>query len=154
MVVAWAVPVLAGPGIFFRGDLTDLHSDAHPTDGAWGVATATVQNGRTIVRLNVKGLDRVGAGTTFGAHVHKGGCVHHDPSVAEGHFAAGLYDDIADDEVWLDFTVTAGGSGHAEAIAGFEIPPGGANSIVIHALPTNPLDGSAGPRVACLPLEF
>ncbi len=154
MVVASAIPVLAGTGIFFHGGLTDLHNDAHATDGSWGVATATVHNGRTIVRMNLKDLDRAAAGTTFGAHVHVGSCASHDGAAAGPHFNAGIYDDLADNEVWLDFTVTAGGTGHAEAIADFEIGPGAARSIVIHALPTNPLDGSAGARLACLPLEF
>jgi Cu-Zn family superoxide dismutase len=56
--------------------------------------------------------------------------------------------------VWLDFTVTNGRTGHAVAIADFEIPAAAAQSIVIHALPTNPDTGAAGARMACLPLEF
>lgn len=153
MVVASAVPVQAGPGIFFTGDLTDLGSQtSEPTDGAWAVASATVQNGRTIVRLNVKDLGAGAAGETFGAHVHVGPCVAGDGGAAGGHYNAG--GGVAPDtEVWLDFTVTVGGTGHAAANVPFEIDPGDAHAIVIHALPTAP-DGAAGARLACLPLEF
>ena len=151
MLVLYAVPVLAGPGPFFQGSLTDVAETEHPTDGAWAVASATVQNGQTIVRMNVKDVDAVGA--TFGAHVHVGPCVEGDGLAALGHYHTGAAGPVAENEVWLDFSVTSGGTGHAVAIAPFEIAPGAAQSIVIHALPTAP-DGSAGARMACLPLEF
>jgi Cu-Zn family superoxide dismutase len=53
--------------------------------------------------------------------------------------------------VWLDFRVF--GNGHAFALADvpFVIPSGGAMSIVIHAMPTDPM-GVAGARLACLPV--
>jgi len=155
MVVLYASPVLAGPGSFFQGDLTDVEPTTdRVTDGAWAVASATVQNGQTVVRLNVKELDGEWAGETFGAHVHVGPCVAGNGGAALGHYHTGLPGPLADNEVWLDFTVTNGRSGHAVAIADFEIPAGAARSIVIHALPTNSDTGAAGARMACLPLEF
>ena len=153
MVVLYAAPVLAGPGAFFKGDLTDLRGVSEATDGAWAVATATVQNGRTIVRLNVKDLGAIGVGRTFGAYVHIGPCAAGVGAAALGHYHTGLTGPIAENEVWLDFTVTNGRTGHAVAIAAFEIPAGAAQSVVIHESPTRP-DGAADGRVACLPLEF
>jgi hypothetical protein len=153
MLVVLAGPVLAGSGTFSKGPLSDLQPiSSQATDRAWAVASATVAEGRTIVRLNVKDLDRLAAGTTFGAHVHVGPCVEGDGAAALGHYnhGGGV---SAETEVWLDFTVTEGGTGHATAIVPFEIPEGAASSIVIHALPTA-ADGSAGARLACLPLEF
>ncbi len=46
------------------------------------------------------------------------------------------------------------GKGRTEAVVPFEIPPGGAIAVVIHALPTHPTTGVAGPRLACLPVPF
>lgn len=153
MVVALGMPALAGSGIFSMDSLTDLESGvARPTDGSWAVASATVAEGRTVVVLNVKDLDVAAAGTTFGAHVHTGSCVADQGSVAGPHYNAGG-GVSPETEVWLDFTVNNGGTGHAVAVVPFEIPANGAHSIVIHALPTAP-NGAAGARIACLPLEF
>jgi Cu/Zn superoxide dismutase len=152
IVVAYSVPVLAGPGVFFRGELVDLELAERPTDGARGVASATVQNGQTVVRLHVMDLAAAGIGHTFGAHVHVGPCEPGNGAAAGPHYNAGG-GVSASTEVWLDFTVTGGSTGQAVAIAPFEIAPGAARSIVIHAEPTA-ADGSAGARIACLPLEF
>ncbi|HVR33594.1 MAG TPA: hypothetical protein VMS74_12930 [Acidimicrobiia bacterium] len=153
MVVLTTIPVLAGPGTFFRGSLTDVRASADATDGAWAVASATVQNGRTVVRLNVKDLGEGVVGRTFGAHVHVGPCVAGNGLAALGHYNTGGVGTTAENEVWLDFTVTNGRTGHAVAIADFEIPAAGARSVVIHESPTRP-DGAADGRIACLPLEF
>lgn len=152
MVAGAAVPALAGAGIFSKAELSDLSAEASATDGAWAVATATVTRDRTVVRLNVKDLDLGAAGTTFGAHVHIGPCVEGNGLAALGHYnhGGGI---SAETEVWLDFTFTGGGTGHATAVVPFAIGDGAARSVVIHALPTAP-DGTAGARLACLPLEF
>lgn len=152
MVIGAAVPAAAGTGLFWNDRLVDLSAATSPTDGAWAVATATVVDDRTIVRLEVKDLDRASAGSTFGAHVHVGPCVAGNGAAALGHYnhGGGV---SAETEVWLDFTVTGGGTGHATAVVPFAIPAGGAQSIVIHALPTAP-NGAAGARLACIPLEF
>ena len=151
MVVAVGMPALAGTGIFQKAALTDLNGNANPTDGAWAVASATVTEGQTVVVINVKDISAE-AGTTFGAHVHVGPCVEANGAAALGHYNAGGGVSPGT-EVWLDFTVTGGGTGHATAIVPFAIEEGTARSIVIHALPTAP-DGAAGARLACLPLEF
>lgn len=153
IVLATTMPALAGSAIVSKSPLADLSADASATDGAWAVATAAVAQGQTTVTLNLKALDRDAAGTTYGAHVHTGPCVAGDGAAASGHYNHGGGISSAT-EVWLDFTITNGGTGHATAVVPFAIPPGAAHSIVIHALPTNPGDGSAGPRLACLPLEF
>ena len=154
MVALYAAPVSAGVGSYFRGDLTDLELGVErATDGAWAVASATVQNGRTIVRLNVKDLADPSVGDTFGAHVHVGPCVVDAGGVAGPHFNAGG-GISARTEVWLDFTVTGGGTGHATAVVPFEIDSGMAQSVVIHEAPTDVITGAAGARMACLPLEF
>ncbi len=153
MVALYAVPASAGMGSYFRGGLTDLEPGVdRVTDGAWAVASATVQNGQTVVRLNVKDLAGSGVGDTFGAHVHVGPCVAGSGGLAGPHFNAG--GGVSEQtEVWLDFTVTGGGTGHATAVVPFEIHPGQAQSVVIHEAPTDST-GAAGARMACLPLEF
>ncbi len=143
----------AGNAIFSKAPLTDVSSLADPTDGAWAVASATVGNGQTVVVFNVKDMDRNQAGRQFGAHVHVGPCVNGDGLAAGGHYKVAGAEPSAETEVWLDFTVTRGGTGHATAIVPFEIAPGAAHSIMVHRDPTSPT-GAAGPRLACIPLEF
>lgn len=152
MVLSLALPALAGSGAQSKAALSDLSTVSSATDGAWAVATAAVGSAQTTVTLSVKQLDLGATGTTFGAHVHIGPCVPGDGAAALGHYNHGG-SASPQTEVWLDFTATDGGTGHATAVVPFAIPPGAARSIVIHALPTAP-DGSAGARLACLPLEL
>ncbi len=152
VLLASALPASAGDRISFRGELTDLSAMDDPFDGARAAAVARVGNGHTIVRLKVKHIDRDYAGSTFGAHVHVGDCVENNGAAAGPHYNAGG-DVSPETEVWLDFTVRRSGSARAKATVPFEIPAGGASSIVIHENPTAP-DGAAGARLACLPLEF
>jgi Cu-Zn family superoxide dismutase len=154
MVAAGAMPAMAGAAIFSRAALSDLSAAADPTDGAWAVASATVAEGMTVVVLNVKGLDADQAGRTLGAHVHIGPCVAGAGAAALGHYNSLAGGISPDTEVWLDFTIGAGGTGHAEAVVPFEIEAGTAHSIVIHRDPTAAGTGVAGPRLACIPLEF
>jgi hypothetical protein len=154
MVAAGALPAMAGVAIFSKADLSDLSAAADPTDNAWAVASATVANGQTVVVLNVKGLDAEQAGRTLGAHVHVGPCVAGAGAAALGHYNSLAGGISPDTEVWLDFTITGGGTGHAQAVVPFEIAAGTARSIVIHRDPTAAGTGVAGPRLACIPLEF
>lgn len=154
MVAAGALPAMAGAAIFSKADLSDLSTAADPTDGAWAVASATVANGKTIVVLNVKGLDAEQAGRTLGAHVHIGPCVAGAGAAALGHYNSLTGGISPDTEVWLDFTISGGATGHAQAVVPFEIAEGTAQSIVIHRDPTAAGTGVAGPRLACIPLEF
>jgi len=140
--------------------LSDLRPTVvDPTDSAAAHLTAVRAGGETHTVLALHGLDRAAAGTTYGAHVHVGPCVEGDGAAALGHFNIDVFQQAHEvqvspsTEVWLDFTVTRGGTGHAVAHVPFEVPEGAAASVVVHALPTAP-DGSAGPRIACLPVEL
>ncbi len=134
-------------------DLSPSTTDA--TDGAKAAALAIARDGSgTSVRLSVWGLDPAAAGTTFGAHVHTGPCVAGNGAAAGPHYNSTGGADIDDQtEVWLDFEVSPHGLSVATTNVPFVIPPGGAHAVVIHALATAP-NGSAGPRLACIPLEF
>lgn len=138
------------------GALSDLSlHTADVTDGARAGAFVLGRPGRgTIVVLGLWGLDRSAAGTRYGAHVHVGACVPGDGAAAGPHYntTGGATVDPST-EVWLDFEVRRSGSAVAVAQVPFVIPAGGARSIVIHAMPTMP-NGTAGARLACLPLEF
>src|SRR5439155_25204963 len=118
--------------------LTDLQpATADPTDGASAqvVAIGTEGEGTEVV-LVVWDLDESSVGNTYGAHVHTGACVEGSPATAGPHYNSGGPPD-AEHEVWLDFTVLPGGVGFAEASVPFVIPEGGAQSVVIHRLPTD-----------------
>lgn len=135
-------------------DLSPLTVDV--TDGARAAALAVSREGSgMIVLLGVRGLDRSHAGMTYGAHVHVGPCVAGDGKSALQHYNTGNPPVVIDEttEVWLDFTVRPSGTGIAVARVPFVIPSGGAGSIVIHAMSTSPT-GTAGARLACLPLAF
>ncbi len=138
-----------------RGALSDLSTaTADPTDGASGAAIAISAHGQTRVMMLLWGLDRTQAGIAHGAHVHVGPCVAGSGGSAGPHYnATGGVSVDASAEVWLDFTITSFGFGFASSTVPFVIPAGGARSIVIHAAPTAP-NGTAGPRLACLPMEF
>lgn len=148
---------LAGSVLRVRGALTDLQlTTANPTDGAAARVLVLERDGYTGVMLLVGGLDLAAAGTTLGAHVHTGPCVENDGTAAGPHFnITGQPPTVVspETEVWLDFTVGPDGSGRSKALVPFEIPAGAAQSIVIHALPTDQ-NGVAGARLACIGLEF
>lgn len=159
-----AVTMLAGvPAAFAApsvvtsaGPLRDLHPAAHATDGAFARVYAVAPgDGSTSVYFVVTGLDPASVGTVYGAHVHIGPCVSGNGSAALGHYNAGTGGDPSPaNEVWLDFTVRPGGFGVSSTVVPFEIAPGAAQSVVVHALPTQPGTGLAGGRIACLPVRF
>lgn len=142
------------------GPLQDLQvATSQPTDGATAQVMATESDGMTTVTLKVQALDHMAAGTTLGAHVHVGSCVAGNGAAAGPHYNAGGTPS-PQTEVWLDFTIEANGTARAEATVPFVLPQGGAASVVIHAGPTNhgpgpiPAPGTAGIRLACLPVQF
>jgi Cu-Zn family superoxide dismutase len=153
LAVMVAVPAIGGSAVQAQGELTDLRSATDPTDGANGRATGVRRPGQTVVVLNVRDIDHAAAGRTFGAHVHIGPCVIANGGAALGHYnhGGGI---SSDTEVWLDFTVTVGGTGHATAVVPFDIPMDAAASIVVHELPTDPATGLAGARIACIGIDF
>src|SRR4051812_44175625 len=142
------------------GELQDLQvATTQPTDGATAQVAATESAGTTTVTLKVQALDHAAAGMTLGAHVHVGSCLAGSGAAAGSHYNAGGTPS-AQTEVWLDFTIEANGTASAETTVPFVIPAGGAGAVVIHAEPTNtgpgplPAPGSAGIRLACLPVQF
>lgn len=113
---------------------------------------AWAKDGSTRVRLMVTGLppDR-----TFGAHVHTRPCAA-DPLASGGHYQhpAQVGVPLAEREVWLDVTSDATGRGSTTTTVPWTFAAGTAGSVVIHANPTNPTDGSAGARLACTTVAF
>ncbi|MDP3984902.1 MAG: hypothetical protein Q8Q52_07875 [Acidimicrobiia bacterium] len=152
-MLALAIPALGGKAVTSQAHLEDLRTAVDPTDGGWAVATGVRQPGSTLVVLNVKGMDPGATGRRLGAHVHVGPCVAGNGGAASGHYNHGGVVS-AQTEVWLDFTVTGGGTGHATTRVPFEIPEGAAASIVIHEFPTDAISGLAGGRMACIGIEF
>lgn len=136
--------------------MTDLLPAVHATDGAYGRVYAVAPgDGRTYVYFVLTGLNPANAGKTYGAHVHVGPCVPFNGPAALGHYNTGTGGPPSTlNEVWLDFTVLPGGVGYATTVVPFEIAPGTARSVVVHADPTQPGTGLAGGRIACIPVQF
>ena len=167
---ATALPIaLAGPAVACEvdeghphrvaGALRDLQtSTAAPLDGARASLTMRVHRGMTTFVLSVRGIDRAAVGDVFGAHLHIGPCVRGDGAAAGAHHnVSALHGDVPPvvgdrTEVWLDFTVTRSGRGRAVATVPF-VPAPGNRAIVIHAEPTA-ANGTAGARLACLPVSW
>jgi Cu/Zn superoxide dismutase len=144
----------AKPFVQAAGPLVDLApGSANTTDGAQGQFYAFTVGGQTTAVLVLTGLSD-SVGQTFGAHVHVGPCVAGTPLAAGGHYR----DPVSaapspTSEVWLDFTVLPGGVAVSRTTVPFVIPAGAAQSVVIHAAPTD-TSGAAGARMACLPVGF
>ena len=156
---ATAAPAVADakPVVEASGALTDLApAAANPTDGASADLWAVSGNGTTTFFLFVSGLDPAAEGNTYGAHIHVGPCVAGNGAAALGHYNTGGTPS-PDTEVWLDFTVLPGGIGWALTTVPFQIDSGAAQSLVIHAQPTESdgdTPGAAGARMACLPVPL
>lgn len=106
----------------------------------------------TRVRLMVEGLP---PGRTFGAHVHTGTCGT-NPAASGGHYQHSTDPAVPlrDREVWLDVTADAQGHATTTTTVPWAFAAGTAGSVVIHANPTNPVDGTAGARLACTTVAF
>jgi len=160
IVLLTATPALALGG-FVRTD--GLLSDLAPgSPGPFDGARARVQmvesaRGSHSV-LTVKGVDASANGRTFGAHLHDGPCVAGNGAAAGPHYNSHVHGqtpttEVSDrTEVWLDLTVEDG-SGTGTASVPF-VPEPGKRSVVIHAQPTDPATGGAGPRLACLTVAW
>jgi Cu/Zn superoxide dismutase len=129
------------------------YGTANPFAGARAsVHVVANGSGGSTVSLQVKGVD-ADAGRTFGAHVHRAPCGQ-DPLAAGGHYQhAGAVGDLEDRELWLDVTVNGGGNGTSVAHRPWAVDQSTLRSVVIHALPTNAADGTAGARLACIDLD-
>lgn len=149
----------AGPTLAVRSDLRDLMpAAANPTDGVRSRVELWVRGSSTIATLRLDGFAAAEVGTTFGAHLHSGPCVAGNGAAAGPHYNV---DVIAGSptpainpstEIWLDFTVRQDGSAQARAVVPFAVLPGD-RSIVAHQSETAP-NGTAGPRLACLPVVW
>ncbi|MFK4064383.1 superoxide dismutase family protein [Streptomyces sp. NPDC029674] len=108
----------------------------------------------TAVGLRVRGMK---PGHSYGVHVHQKPCGV-EPEASGGHYQHRVdpvqpskdpaYLNPAN-EVWLDFTAGADGSGSASAEHGWGFRPGEAASVVLHDEP-----GGAGDRSACFTVPF
>lgn len=136
--------------------LRDLQpTTSEPFDGAY--ASVTVISWRSsYFSFRIRGVEQGPVGQRYGAHLHTGPCVAGDGTAAGPHYntdllAGRLPPEISPDtEVWLDFELNSRGEGRSSAFVPF-VPADGERAIVIHALPTS-ADGTAGLRLACLPL--
>ncbi len=144
------------------GPLRDLQTaDDGAFDHAYAAVTMTTskRSGSSIFTLQIRGIDRSVAGQRFGAHLHTGPCVAGNGAAAGPHYntdvLAGVVPPVVspDTEVWLDFGVRGRGTARSKARVPF-IPADGQRAIVVHAMSTNPDDGMAGARLACLPFRI
>ena len=131
-----------GPTVTHDPAYADITTQVH----AW------TRGETTRVRLMVEGLP---PGRTFGAHVHTGSCGS-DPLASGGHYqhSSDPAVPLAQREVWLDVTSDSDGRGVATTTVPWSFAAGTAGSVVVHALPTNPVTGAAGPRLACTSVAF
>jgi Cu-Zn family superoxide dismutase len=142
----------------FSGELVDFTTTGpSPFDGASARLVMASRDDRTLFILIVTGVSREAAGETFGAHLHEGSCVAADFSAAGPHYNQSRVDGgplvvSAETEVWLDVTITPGGTAVALASVPF-VPTPGNRSIVLHAEETSET-GTAGARLACLPVSW
>ena len=147
-----AVPVAAIAG----GTMVDHgHGATVAHDPAYaGVKTqvhAWSKDGETRFRLMATGLP---PNSSFGAHVPTGRCGL-DPLASGGHYPhPGGTGPLSAREVWLDITTDDQGRAVSETTRPWTIAPGAAGSVVIHAAPTNPTTGAAGPRLLCTDVAF
>lgn len=160
VMLVMAAPVAWGAAaLVTRGPLADLQpAVSSPFDSARAQVALTRQGDKTTTVLTVHGIGAAALGHTYGAHLHEGVCRAGDGAAALGHYnhtkEQGLPVVIdAATEIWLDFTVVGAGEGRAVSHVPFAPTPA-ARSVVIHAQPTDPITGTAGARLACLPVQW
>jgi len=153
---AAVAPAVAGAANNFRGSLHLLLSGkGAPFADASAKLTLVGHGNASTAVLVVHGVDPAQAGRTFGAHLHSGPCVDGVGSAAGPHYnhTGQPPTTISDQtEIWLDFTVDDQGSANAVAHVPF-VPTPGQRSVVIHERATA-ANGTAGDRLACLPVEW
>ncbi|HET9301403.1 MAG TPA: superoxide dismutase family protein [Propionibacteriaceae bacterium] len=145
---------------YFSGKLTDFTTTSPDVfKDARASAVMIGMDGRSFFRLRVSGVHAKG---TYGVHLHQGPCDADNPGPPDGagpHYNVswesieGLSGpNIKKTEVWLDLDVDSEGDARSTATVSFI--PEGKRSIVLHALGTDPVTGSAGARLACLPFNI
>lgn len=146
---------VGGAGGAYTYDLAQL-----PVGARIRVGVTYPQSGFTVVTLHVHGAV---ANREYGAHAHVAPCGAGGAD-AGGHFQfvpGGSPTDPAyanpDNEVWLDFTTDAEGSGSAQTVVPWQPENRRPMSVVIHASHTSTSPGSAGTagaRLGCLSVPF
>ncbi|MBV2365925.1 superoxide dismutase family protein [Streptomonospora nanhaiensis] len=127
-------------------------------EGASVEASATRNGAETEFVLAVNGLE---PDREFGAHLHTEPCGPNPDDSGPHYQDEPAPEDAANDpeyanddnEVWLDFTTDAEGTATSDTDVDWEVRPGEANSIVIHAHHTMTEEGhagEAGDRLGCL----
>jgi Cu/Zn superoxide dismutase len=155
---------------YYGGDVTDYKANPPETtvppvpnpdlfNRAKASAIMIGMDGRSFFRLRVSGIDATGG--TYGVHLHQGPCDEDYsgdlPNGPGPHYnvtwqSIGLSGpNIKKTEVWLDLNVNS--DGYARSTATVSFIPEGERSIVLHAQGTKE-DGTAGPRLACLPFNI
>jgi Cu-Zn family superoxide dismutase len=151
-------------------ELTDLQPAPGPFDGASAKLRLKLTPTGSQFKLTVSGIALDAAGTEYGSHLHTGKCVEEDYGdllkngdegmQAEGHYNHDKVLNISPvrisptTEVWFDILSESDGTFTYQAGVPFvPVDVDNTMSIVIHSLPTNPADGKAGDRQACLPLN-
>jgi hypothetical protein len=141
--------------------LRDLQLSSSPFDGAYASATMISWGRGSYFSFRVRGVDQGPVGQRYGAHLHAGSCVAGNGDAAGPHYNIDLQAGVpkseaevsSDTEVWLDFELNRRGEGRSSTVVPF-VPTDGERAIVVHALPTSAKDGTAGDRLACLPLTI
>lgn len=143
----------------FRGTLSDLQpATSDPLDGAQAKLVFVEHRGSSMFVLVVSGVGREGVGHTYGAHLHTGACVAGNGAAAGPHYNQSTVNGVVppvvneENEVWLDVTVGQDGGAVAVARVPF-VPAPGNRAVVLHAEHTDD-HGTAGARLACLPVSW
>lgn len=157
-----APAVAATPPIRVEGALI-AYAASVPVSAAARVQAVDTGSGKTVVTLHVRGL---APNTAYGAHAHVNTCgatraaagPHYQHVVAPFGQAADVAYANADNEIWLDLGTDPAGNGAAQTVVDWQFRSDGANSVVVHAHATatgpNGSAGTAGPRLACLSVDF
>jgi Cu-Zn family superoxide dismutase len=105
-----------------------------------GEASLKRTDGSTMASLQVTGLEPK---TAYVAHLHTQKCDQADPGGPHFKFDPGGSDEPPN-EIHLEFSSDADGSGSAKASSGREVPIGAAGSIVLHEAGDDHLTAAAG----------
>jgi hypothetical protein len=108
--------------------------------GVAGEASLERADGGTVVSLRATGLE---PDSPFVAHLHAEGCDQADPGGPHFQFDAGGSDEPPN-EIHLEFSSDAKGSGKAEASSDREVPLGTAGSIVLHEAESDRMTAADG----------
>ncbi len=159
LAAALALSAALAQPVHVSGALTVHDSALAPIGSEATVVSWATPGGGTFVLLHTRGLL---PNREYGAHAHAKTCGL-GPADSGPHFqhVQGGATDPAfanpDNEIWLDFTTNARGSGLAIAQVDWTFTDRRAASVVVHAEHTHTGEGhagTAGARLACLSVPF